>query len=167
MFHSLPSVCGPSLPHPRAGSGSPRPPLPDYESFDKLLRLVCLKPLPVAGNSHLAGYLALHLPEVAAHIGYDDLGVLHLEIGVLKLAVRGAIANRDWSAVNRYFAEVAAMMEDAGPEVFDAISISLLGSLFYGETALNFQKARTLLPDTLRLALDIVEQHYRDIKAEA
>lgn len=167
MFHSLPSRFGPSLPHLRSGSGAPRAPLPDYESFDKLLRLVYLKPLHVAGNSRLAGYLALHLPEVAARIGYDDLGVLHLEIGVLKLAVREAIANRDWSAVSRYFAEVAAMMEDAGPELFDAINVSFLGSLFYGETALNTRKARALLPEPLRLALDIVEQHYREVEAEA
>jgi hypothetical protein len=160
MFHSRPSPCGPSHPQPRAGSGSP---LPDYESFEKLLRLVYLKPLRVNGGSRLSGYLALYLPEVAARIGYDDLGVLHLEIGVLKLAVREAIADRDWSAVNRYFGQVASMLEDAGPELFDAIAISLLGSLFYGETALNLQKARTLLPEPLRLALDIVERHYGDI----
>lgn len=163
MFHSHLSPSGPSLP----GTGSGSPPLPDYESFDKLLRLVYLKPLHVAGNSRFSGYLALYLPEVAARIGYDDLGVLHLEVGVLRLAVREAIANRDWSAVNRYFAQVALMLEDAGPELFDAISVSFLGSLFYREPALSFQKARTLLPDPLRLILTIVEQHYADIEPEA
>lgn len=159
MFHH-----SPPLPGGNGGSGTDTP-LPDYESFASLLRLVYLKPLHVAGQSRFASYLALYLPEVASRLEYDDLGVLHLEMGALKGVLREAILNRDWSAVNRYFVEVGRMMEDAGPELFDAICVSLLGSLFYGETALSFQKARTLLPAPLRLALGAVEQHYREITA--
>ncbi len=156
MSHSSPA--GSELPCSASGALSP-----DYESFENLLRLVYLRPPRMAERSRFASHLALYLPEVAARIGDDDLGVLHLEMGVLKLAVRDAIARRDWPAVNRYFSQVGRMMEDAGPDLFDAISVSLLGSLFYGETSLGFQRARTLLPEPLRLALAIVEQHYREI----
>ncbi len=160
MFHSTPAFSRMDNTAAAGGAGLP----PDYESFERLLRLVYLRPLHVAGDSRLASYLALYLPEVASRIGYDDLGVLHLEMGVLKLAVRDAIARRDWSAVGRYFEQVARMMEDAGPEVYDAISVSLLGALFYAEGSLVYQKARTLLPEPLRLALSLVEQHYREVR---
>jgi len=132
-----------------------------YESFSGLHRLVCLKSMPVAGHSHFASYLALHLPEVAARIDYDDFGILHLEVGALELAMRDAIARRDWHTVIKYFTFVADMMEDAGAELLDALRVSYLGNLFYGEISINYAKARSLMPESLSKALEEVECHYK------
>jgi len=135
----------------------------DYNSFHHLHRLVCLKSLHVAGNSRFASYLALHLPEAAMRIDEGDYGVLHLEVGALKLETRDAIARRNWDAVREHYVFVSLVMEDAGAELRDAIMVSYLGSLFYGEDSLNFAKARSMLPRDLAAALDAVERHYSSL----
>ena len=132
----------------------------DYNSFCDLQRMVSLKSLPVAGHSRFASHLALHFPEAAARIDENDFGVLHLEVGALKLATRDAIAKCDWNTVAEHFAFVAEMMEGAGAELRDALHVSYLGSLLYGETSLNYAKARSMLPKKLASALEKVERHY-------
>jgi hypothetical protein len=37
-------------------------------------------------------------------------------------------------------------------------------NLFYGETSINFAKARTLMPKRLANALEIIERHYEELK---
>jgi len=135
----------------------------NYESFSSLYRSICLKSLPINGHSRFASHLALHLPEVAARINYDDYGILHLEVGALKLATRDAIVRRDWHTVGKYFAFVTDMIEDAGAELLDALHVSYLGNLLYGETSLDYAKARSLLPKQLAMALEEVERHYEDL----
>lgn len=135
----------------------------DFNSFRDLHKLALLRPVPVTGNSRFAGYLAIHFPEVAATIDEADFGVLHLEVGELKLATRDAILRRDWAAVSRHFAFVDSLLENADTELHDAIGVSYLASLFYGETSLNYAKARTLLPRRLARALEIMERHYEEL----
>jgi len=135
----------------------------DYHSFRDLHKLALLKPVPVSGKSRFAGYLAIHFPEVAAAIDDMDFGVLHLEVGALKRASREAILARDWPLVSRHFAFVDSVLESASTELHDAIGVSYLGNLFYGETSLNYAKARTLLPKRLALALEIMERHYEEL----
>ncbi len=132
----------------------------DYHSFCNLRKLAFLQPIPVAGSSRFAGYLAIHFPEVAASIDEADFGVLHLEVGALTLATRDAIAQRDWHTVRAHFAFVDGVLETAGTDLQDAIGISYLGHLFYGEAALNYAKARTLLSPRLAGALRAIERHY-------
>lgn len=132
----------------------------DFNSFYDLHRLVCLKSLPVAGHSRFASHLALYVPEAAARIDEYDFGILHLEVGALTQVSRDAIAKRDWDMVSGHFAFVAGMLDDAGADLHDALLVSYLGSLFYGETTLNFAKARSLLPKKLAVALESVESHY-------
>ncbi len=136
-----------------------------YESFDGLYRRVCLRSLRVNGESRFAGYLALHLPEVAARIDEADYGVLHLEIAALKAATREAIRRRDWHTVGKHFGFAAGLMEDASADLRDAIDISYLAGLLYGERSLNYAKARTLLPPSLLGALERIEKHYDGLKS--
>ncbi len=143
-------------------TGAPRSPL-EYNSFYYLHKVICLKSLPVAGNSRFASHLALHFPEAAARINEYDFGVLHLEVGALKLATRDAIAQRDWDTVASHFAFVSEMLADGGPELRDALRVSYLGNLFYGETTLNYAKARSLLPRGLGAALADIESHYESL----
>lgn len=135
----------------------------DCNSFYELHRLVCIKSLPVSGHSRFASHLALYFPEAAARIDEFDFGILHLEVGALKLVTRDAIAKRDWEILGEHFSFVAGIIEDAGTELGDALHVSYLGSLFYGETTLNFAKARSLLPKTLASALEKVEHHYEGL----
>lgn len=132
----------------------------DYNSFNELHKVVCLKSLPVPGHSRFASHLALHFPEAAARIDEYDFGILHLEVGALKLATRDAIAQRDWEAVGMHFAFVDGLLADAGAELRAALQVSYLGSLFYGETTLNYAKARSLLPNRLVAVLAGIESHY-------
>lgn len=135
----------------------------DYKSFYDLHRMVCLKSLPLAGHSRFASHLALYFPEAAARIDEDDFSVLHLEVGALKLVTRDAITKRDWDTVGEHFAFVADVMEDVGAELRDALHVSYLGGLLYGETSLNYAKARSMLPKKLAAALEKVESHYEHL----
>ncbi len=114
-------------------------------------------------TSSLANRLAQRFPEVAARIDESDFGILHLEVGALKLATQDAITAGDWHAVTKYFAFVAGLIEDAGDELRDAINVSYLGNLFYGEMSANYAKARTLLPKPLARALEQIENHFEDL----
>lgn len=132
----------------------------DFNSFYDLHRVVGLKSFPTAGHSRFASHLALYFPEAAARIDENDFGVLHLEVGALKILTREAIAKRDWESVGEHYSFVEVMMAVGGDELSDALQVSYLGSLFYGETSLNFAKARSLLPKELAAALESVESHY-------
>lgn len=135
----------------------------DYNSFRHLYKLALLKPVPFAGYSRFAGYLAIHFPEVASCIDEADYGVLHLEVGEFKLATRNAILKRDWPTVRTHFEFIDSLLESADMELHDAIGVSYLGNLFYSETSLNYAKARSLLPKRLAVALEIIERHYEEL----
>ena len=111
----------------------------------------------------IASHLALYFPEVAAMMDEGDFGVLHLEIGVLKLATLDAIIRRDWETVKKHFIFIADLFEHAGTELCNALEISYLGNLLYGETSINFAKARSMLPKPLTIALEKIERHYEDL----
>ncbi|HEY5993562.1 MAG TPA: hypothetical protein VIU46_03070 [Gallionellaceae bacterium] len=134
----------------------------DYQSFRDLHKILCLKPQARGAKSRFACYLALYFPEVADLIDESDFSILHLEVGVLKLASRDAIAKGDWDALSRHFAFVMALLNNGGGELRDALSVSYLGELFYGESTGNFAVARCLLPQPLDSALEGLERHYGD-----
>ena len=116
-----------------------------------------------SANLRFADCLAVHFPDVAATIDEADFGLLHLEVSALKLATRNAILKRDWATLRAHFAFVDSMLEVAGTELHDAIGVSYLGSLFYGETSLSHSRARTLMPKRLAAALEIMERHYDEL----
>ncbi|HSM97710.1 MAG TPA: hypothetical protein VLS47_01740 [Gallionella sp.] len=135
----------------------------DYHSFRSMNKILCIKPSPFIGKSRFACYLGIYFPETAKRIDEDDFGVLHLEVGVLKLASREAMANGDWDTLAEHYAFVMALIDHGGEEMRDALHVSYLGSLFYGEPARSYARARTLLPRPLAHALERVERHYEDL----
>ncbi len=132
----------------------------DYRSFRHLHTLVRNRPVSRIGLSRFASRLMLYFPEVAVNIDEDDFGILHLEIGELKLATRKAIAGSEWYTVRKHFNFIGDLFENAGNELRDAISVSYLGALLYGENSENFSTARRMLPEALATALENVERHY-------
>jgi hypothetical protein len=145
-----------------ASAGIPRFQL-DYHSFRDMNKILCVKPSPFAGRSRFACYLGVYFPEIATRIDEDDFGILHLEVGALKLASRDAIVKGDWEALGAHYAFVVALFEHGGEELRGALNVSYLGSLFYGESAHDYAKARMLLPRGLACALEEVERHYEDM----
>ncbi len=136
----------------------------NYKAFAYLRKLMSYKAMITAGAcSRFANRLALHLPSVATRIDEADFGVLHLEVGELKLATRDAIISHDWETVASHFAFVTELLQDAGGELRDALHISYLGSLFYGELHVSYAKARCMLPRPLAIALEKVERHYEQL----
>jgi hypothetical protein len=111
-----------------------------------------------------ADRLAARFPEVAATIEQSDFGVLNLEVDALKLATRAAILKGDWPTVSAHLAFVDELLQTPDSQLHEAIGISYLTNLFYGETSLDFAKARTLLPKRLAAALNIMERHYEELR---
>ncbi len=132
----------------------------DYHSFRNLHKILCCKPGKHATKSRFACYLAIYFPEVAQLIDENDFGILHLEVGVLKIVSRNAILKGDWDAVSRHFAFVMALLDNGGGELRNALSVSYLGNLFYGENTGNFAVARCLMPRRMARALESIEKHY-------
>ncbi len=136
----------------------------NYNAFAYLRKLLSHKPAVTDGLcSRFASRVALHFPEIANRIDEADFGVLHLEVGELKLATRDAILRRDWDEVVSHYAFVAELLATAGDELRDALHVSYLGNLFYGELAVNYAKARCLLPRPLSVALEKIERHYEQL----
>lgn len=125
--------------------------------------LASLNPFPATENSRLTDYLTQHFPEVAASID-TDFWALHLQVGTMTLASREAILKHDWPALQSHFSFIDSVLETAGTELHDAIGVSYLVNLFYGETSLDYATARTLMPKRLATALEIMERHYEELR---
>lgn len=139
----------------------------DYHSFRDLHKILCFKPAKHTVKSRFACYLAIYFPEVAQLIDENDFGILNLEVGVLKTVSRNAIYKGDWDTLSRHFAFVMALLDNGGGELRNALSVSYLGSLFYGESRGNFAVARCLMPRRLARALEGIEKHYSDCGGQA
>lgn len=120
---------------------------------------------PESRRSRFACYVMLYLPDVAETIDDGDFGLLHLEVGRVRLATHRAILARDWDTVRNHFAFMNVMFRHAGPELTDAVNVSYLGMLFYDEPSLQHTMARTLLPSRLRTRLAAIERHYDSLAA--
>ena len=128
-----------------------------------LHKLALLNPFPATEKSQFTDYLTEHFPEVAASID-TNLWALHLEVGAMMLASKEAIQKHDWPTLSSHFSFIDSVLETAGTELHDAIGVSYLVNLFYGETSLDYAKARTLMPKRLAIALEIMERHYEELK---
>jgi hypothetical protein len=118
-----------------------------------------------AGSApRFADRLAARFPKIAATIEEEDFGVASLEVEALKQATRNAIHRQDWPAVSEHLAFVDEVLQIPDPELHEAIGISYLTNLFYGETSQDFAMARTLLPKRLASALEIMERHYDELR---
>ena len=134
----------------------------NIKSLRDLHKLAALNPFPVTENSKVTDYLTRHFPDVAASINTTHWA-LHVEIGAMALATREAISRHDWPTLSAHFAFIDSLLEAADTELHQAIGVSYLVNLFYGETAFDYAKARTLMPKRLAAALEIMERHYEEL----
>jgi hypothetical protein len=135
----------------------------EIKSFSDLHKLAFRNPFPVTENSQNADYLTMRFPKVAASINTENWA-LHLEIGAMTLATREAILKQDWPTLSAHFIFIDNVLEAADTELHEAIGMSYLVNLFYGETAFDYAKARTLMPKRLAAALEIMERHYEELR---
>jgi hypothetical protein len=118
----------------------------DFKTFASLRRMVSHQQgKPLVKRADFMKQITLFLPEVAARIEESDFGILHLEMGAMKLATQDAIANRDFAKVRRYLFLIAELFDRADAELYDAIRISYLEGLFLDEYSNAYQEARSML----------------------
>lgn len=117
-------------------------------------------PITIMGRADFIHHVTLHLPEVSARIEEDDFGILHLEMGAMKLATREAILRYEFHTVRRHFSFIAYLFEHADHKLHDAIRVSYLESLFIGEETPEYENARSLLPKNLAEALKKLDLRY-------
>jgi hypothetical protein len=114
-------------------------------------------PVTIMGRADFVDHVVMHLPDVATRIAEDDFGILHLEMGAMKLATREAIRRYELHTMRRHFAFIAYLYEHADHALYGAIVVSYLEPLFIDETEPAFENARGLLPPNLADALKRAE----------
>lgn len=117
-------------------------------------------PVTIMTRTDFIHHVTLHLPEVAALIEEEDFGILHLELGAMKLASRAAIMRYEFYTLRRHFAFITYLFEHASRALRDAIQISYVEALFIGERGEAYEYARAILPDSLKDTLKKAEQYY-------
>jgi len=109
--------------------------------------------------------VTLNLPEVAALIEESDFGIVHLEVGAMKLATQEAIVHVHFSTVYRHLNLIADLFEHADTELYDAIRISYLEALFLDETAAPYVLARRMLSRPLENILQQSELRLKKMRS--
>lgn len=138
-----------------------------FEIFSSLRKkMQASRPLPVTfmGRADFIHHVTLHMPEVSARIDEDDFGILHLEMGAMKLATRDAMQRYELFTVRRHFAYISHLFGHANAELYDAILVSYLEALFIGETTVAH--VRSLLPANLEEALKKAEMRYACLESQ-
>jgi hypothetical protein len=138
----------------------------DFKTFTSLRRMVSHQnDKHLVRRADFVQQLTLYLPEAAARIEESDFGVVHLEVGAMKLATREAIIQRDFTTVHRHFFLIADLLEHADAELADAIRISYLEALFLDEKDSAYAKARCMLSRPLENALRQSELRLKKMRA--
>jgi hypothetical protein len=126
----------------------------DFKTFASLRRMVShQQSKPLIKRADFMKLVTLYLPEVAARIEESDFGVLHLEMGAMKLATRDAFARSDFATVRKHLFLIADLFDRADAELYDAIRISYLEALFLGDTSAAHIVARGMLSKPMENAL--------------
>ena len=137
----------------------------DFKTFASLRRMVShQQSKPLLRRADFMKQITLYLPEVAARIEESDFGVLHLEVGAMKLATKDAIASRDFASVRKYLMLVAEFFDRADAELYDAIRVSYLEGLFLEENSSSYAEARKLLSRTMENVLRQSELHLERLR---
>jgi hypothetical protein len=129
----------------------------DFKTFASLRRMVShQQSKPLIKRADFMKLVTLYLPEVAERIEENDFGIVHLEMGAMKLATKEAFARSDFATVRKHLFLVADLFDRADAELYDAIRISYLEALFLGDTSAAHIVARGMLSkpmeNTLRQA---------------
>jgi len=107
--------------------------------------------------------LATQLPEIAAKITDIESGLLHPEIAVVSQATHEAIEAQDWQAVATHFSFITEVFAEGTEAVKNAVCVSYLENVFLGETSVNHESARSMLPPILATALAELENHFEKL----
>lgn len=139
----------------------------DFKTFASLRRMVThQKSKPLLKRTDFMKQVTLYLPEVAVRIEESDFGVVHLEVGAMKLATKDAIANRDFVTVRKHLTLIAEFFERADAELYDAIRISFLEGLFLDESSAAFLEARNMLSRPMENVLRQSELQLEKLRAD-
>ena len=85
------------------------------------------------GRDEFVRELRAAFPEAFAAITEYEQGLLHCEVAVLRrLSEEAMDAGQEWLA-ERHFRFVEQLLEDAGPELQNALEVSYLTDLAFGE----------------------------------
>ncbi|MBI5890413.1 MAG: hypothetical protein HZB47_07020 [Nitrosomonadales bacterium] len=126
----------------------------DFKSFASLRRMVShQQSKPLIKRADFMKMVTLYLPEVSARIEECDFGVVHLEMGAMKLATKDAFARCDFATVRKHLLLIADLFDRADAELYDAIRISYLEAIFLGETSAAHIAARGMLSRSMENAL--------------
>ena len=118
----------------------------DFKTFASLRRMVMhQQDKPLIQRADFMKQVTLYLPEVAELIEESDFGIVHLEVGAMKLATLQAITLRDFAAVRRHLYLITHLFDRADAELYEAIRISYLEALFLDETSPAHMEARSML----------------------
>jgi hypothetical protein len=112
------------------------------------------------GEVEFIRLLADRFPHVAANISEVEAGLLHLEISMLAKVTRHAIETEDWDQVRAHFEFVDELMADASPELENAIYVSYLENVLFGQKTPRFIAARRMLSRRLEAAMIGLEEHW-------
>jgi hypothetical protein len=126
----------------------------DFKTFASLRRMVThQQSKPLLRRTDFMQQVTLYLPEVAARIEESDFGVVHLEVGAMKLATRDALARSDFTTVREHLFLIANLFDRADAELYEAIRISYLEALFLDEVSAAHIVARGMLSQPMENAL--------------
>jgi hypothetical protein len=135
--------------------------LSDFRKFTSLRSMLSKKQSrPLMTRLDFMQQIALYLPEVSELIEESDFGILHLEVGALKLATRQALRQFDLSRIRRHLFLAGNLFEHADIELREAILVSYLEPLFLGETSIAHAEARALLSQPMEQVLRQSELHF-------
>jgi hypothetical protein len=138
----------------------------DFKTFASLRRMVShQQSKPLVKRADFMKLVTLYLPEVAERIEESDFGIVHLEIGAMKLATKEAFARSDFATVRKHLLLIADLFDRADAELYDAIRISYLEALFLGDTSAAHIVARGMLSKAMENALRQAELRLEEPRA--
>ena len=138
----------------------------DFKTFASLRRMLShQQSKPLLKRADFMNLVTLYLPEVAARLDESDVGIVHLEMGAMKLATKDAFARCDFPTVRKHLLLIADLFERADAELYDAIRISYLEAIFLGETSAAHIVARGLLSRALANELRQAELRREKLRA--
>ncbi len=138
----------------------------DFKTFASLRRMVThQQSKPLLKRTDFMKQVTLYLPEVAARIEECDFGILHLEVGALKLATRDAFTRSDFTTVRKHLSLIADLFDRADAELYDAIRISYLEALFLDQTTEAHIVARGMLSRPMENALRQAELRFEKLRS--
>ena len=105
--------------------------------------------------------LELRFPSVAAALDSDERSLLHLGMAAFARATRAAIAAGQESVFLDHFGFADELLQNASPELENAVVVSYLENVFLGDTEIPVERARLKLPLRLEGALSQLERHFR------